>query len=244
LSLRPEHLKPGALQADDNITGPRAFYAQSKKSHPDHNPGDPTAAQRFARISEAYSVLGTPAKRAKYDLTLANNVSAASPSRQAPHGSYHSTGPAGGRPASGLSRRRTRFYGPPPSYTQSPHIRQHRDAGSTTGSHRGAAAYGGLGPGQEPYARPLRSEETPHFDKESHYRTHSVEDKRRAGRQRARIHEHRVNLGPQPSDRVNFVLISSVIGLALLVPAIWHAMSQDSRSRKEQLRGVNRSSVR
>ena len=71
-------------------------------------------------LSEAYSILSHADKRARYDADVMR--------RQHPHyhhtpsGSYHSTGPAGGRPASGLSRRRgpsTTFTGPPPSFYRS-----------------------------------------------------------------------------------------------------------------------------
>lgn len=71
------------------------------------------------RISEAYNVLGDTDQRAKYDrdvlrLHQARNPFAHPHARQG--GSYSSTGPAGGRPASGLSRRRGTFRGPPPSF--------------------------------------------------------------------------------------------------------------------------------
>lgn len=39
----------------------------AKKNHPDANQSDPKAAERFKEISEAYNVLGTPAKRKQYD---------------------------------------------------------------------------------------------------------------------------------------------------------------------------------
>lgn len=73
------------------------------------------------RISEAYNVLGDTAQRARYDrdvLRLHEGPFASSSSHPhaRPGGSYASTGPAGGRPASGLSRRRGTFRGPPPSF--------------------------------------------------------------------------------------------------------------------------------
>ncbi len=46
----------------------RAFYMKAKQSHPDHNPNDPTAQERFQTISEAYQVLSDPSLRKKYDL--------------------------------------------------------------------------------------------------------------------------------------------------------------------------------
>lgn len=72
-------------------------------------------------ISEAYAVLGNVEKRARYDRdVLRRNPHTAHPHGHRQGASYHSTGPAGGRPASGLSsRRRTTFTGPPPSFYRS-----------------------------------------------------------------------------------------------------------------------------
>jgi len=45
----------------------RAFRSLAKRYHPDHNPGDPGAAQRFKEIREAYEVLSDPERRRRYD---------------------------------------------------------------------------------------------------------------------------------------------------------------------------------
>ena len=44
-----------------------AYRALAKKYHPDTNPGDAAAAEKFKEASEAYSVLSDPEKRAQYD---------------------------------------------------------------------------------------------------------------------------------------------------------------------------------
>ena len=45
-----------------------AYRKLAKKYHPDTNPGDKNAEEKFREVSDAYAVLGDPEKRKKYDV--------------------------------------------------------------------------------------------------------------------------------------------------------------------------------
>lgn len=51
--------------SDDDIK--RSYRKLAAKYHPDRNPGDETATHAFKEAAEAYDVLSTPEKRARYD---------------------------------------------------------------------------------------------------------------------------------------------------------------------------------
>jgi molecular chaperone DnaJ len=45
----------------------RAYQKRARQLHPDLNPGDPVAAERFRNVSRAFDVLSDPKRRAEYD---------------------------------------------------------------------------------------------------------------------------------------------------------------------------------
>ena len=146
-----------------------------------------------------------------------------------PRGSYHSSGPAGGRPASGLSRRRTQFRGPPPSFYRSGGWGEHsakrqaaRDSTGETnageqekGDNGAAGMGGGMGPGQQPWGHD-RMNDVPHFDREGHFRTHENQDKRR---QRRRKDDY-VPVVETRGTLANFLFVGSIISLGVFVPSL------------------------
>ena len=45
----------------------KAYFEKAKKLHPDANPDDPNAGEKFTEISEAYEVLSDDSKKTQYD---------------------------------------------------------------------------------------------------------------------------------------------------------------------------------
>ena len=57
----------GVDRSADEAALKKAYRALAKKYHPDMNPGDKEAEQKFKEASEAYAVLSDPEKRRQYD---------------------------------------------------------------------------------------------------------------------------------------------------------------------------------
>ena len=204
----------------------RNFYALSKKHHPDHNPNDSYAAERFVKISEAYAVLGNPPKREKYDRETQRTTPGGSP--DAPKGSHSSSAPYGARPASGLSRRRTQFRGPPPSFYRSggwgAHGAKRKEQADATASAHSRSTFrsgsadtnagGGFGPAG---AADGLDNDVPHFDREGHVRTQEQQDQRRV----RRVGEEAVDYSSGGSMLLNFLAVSGILAVTVLVPTLF-----------------------
>ena len=220
-------LEPTASQAAIK----KQFYALSKTHHPDHNPNDPSASERFVKISEAYAVLGNPEKRTKYDRDTSGATGA--PQTATRRGS-HGSSAFGSRPASGLSKRRTQFRGPPPSFYRSGGWgaqgtkRRSQAEGATQGSE---TMSGGFSPGQ---AQTGWDNDVPHFDREGHRRTQDQQERRRILRRRTG--EDDMGYGGA-SMLIQFLLVGGVVCAAFSLPTLFerriergHRENRDSGS--------------
>lgn len=57
----------GVERSADSPTIRKAYRKLAAKFHPDQNPDDPAAAERFKEVAEAWSILGDDENRARYD---------------------------------------------------------------------------------------------------------------------------------------------------------------------------------
>lgn len=215
------------------------------------------------RMSEAYSVLSNTNQRAKYDRDILRLHQQHHDAPPPPRGSYSSTGPAGGRPASGLSHRRGTFRGPPPSFYRSGGWGAHgakrsaaheesTSAGSSSSSSSsnsssnsssressGYTAYsaGGMGPGQEPFGKGSASgADIPHFDRTAqaaHTRTHARYEERRARRTAPFP-----GTGSDFGEFAGFFSVLAVLGVAVGLPYIvlrgWNTGQKRKRATAER----------
>lgn len=120
-------------------------------------------------------------KRARYDRDVLRRRHNNPGKHNTPHAHQHATGPAGGRPASGLSRRRGTFKGPPPSFFRSGGWGS--QSAKRKAAHEESTGYGGntggMGPGSDPLHRTTR---TPGFDSEAHEAQQRRQQERMASR--------------------------------------------------------------
>src|SRR5437660_5052919 len=68
MAARPDYYKVlgvGKGASDEEIK--KAYRKLARKYHPDRNPGDKQAEERFKEISQAHDVLSDPGKRKQYD---------------------------------------------------------------------------------------------------------------------------------------------------------------------------------
>ncbi|KAL8797333.1 MAG: hypothetical protein Q9195_000487 [Heterodermia aff. obscurata] len=232
-----DHYRVLGVESDaSQSTIKKQFYALSKSHHPDRNPSDPTASERFVKISEAYAVLGQPEKRWKYDREIRGTTSTAPPNS---HKGSHSSSAFGSRPASGLSKRRTQFRGPPPSFFRNggwgaQRVKRQRQAeGPAAAAEDGSSgnAYeaggGGFGYGQ---AHAGWSNDVPHFDQYGHRRTQEQQERRWMLRRRAGDEEVK---DEGASVLLQFFLVGGIVVAALTLPPLLersHRRKQKSES--------------
>ncbi|GIZ43356.1 hypothetical protein CKM354_000658800 [Cercospora kikuchii] len=219
----------------------KSFYTLSKANHPDLHPNDPSASQRFVKISEAYATLGSAEKKQRYDRDFfrseASSGGGGGPSyASGSHSSHMASSGPGGRSPSGLSRRRTQFKGPPPSFYRNGawgDFGAKRQEASERASHtheaQGRAASnpqgGGMGPGG--FAQGL-DDDVPHFDARGHFKTHEQIQRERMERNRVRARLRRKQ-GASFDDvgggsmLVNFFVVGGVLGGIAALTGLFNA---------------------
>lgn len=184
------------------------------------------------KISEAYTVLGNPEKRQRYDRDIQRTPSKRS--NQTQRGSYSSSGPLGSRPATGLSRRRSHFQGPPPSFYQNGGWgSQKAKRQSQTETIGPASARSGTQSHQDnPNLRDWKGfseqydgwgNDVPHFDREGHYQRQEQQEQRR----QRKSQDDFVNSNHGGSMLINFICIGGVISLGCLIPTILETHKSD-----------------
>ncbi|KIW18625.1 hypothetical protein PV08_02914 [Exophiala spinifera] len=223
----------------------KQFYVLSKETHPDRNRQDPKAAERFAQISESYSVLANPEKRRRYDRDVYHvhhGHHSHSHSRAHHAHGHHSSHTArktyaGSRPATGLSKRRSAFKGPPPSFyahgKPSANTTSHAQAQAQAGTFNSAAFTDADAAGTG-FA----------FDPQSTFKTQTHEDYRRANRRAAEVEAARAAAAEENDFWGRFIVVAGVIVLGVSVGTIVISMANTPRGGLTRADGSRRDGPR
>lgn len=223
---------------------------------PDLHPGDPGAAKNFVKISEAYATLGSAEKKQRYDRDFLRAQPSTSGGFAGPRGSYSSSqSAAGGRPASGLSRRRTQFRGPPPSFyrsggwgEQSEKRSEHASKASHSHEAQGQSQSGPDGPQAGPGMGPGGfssgfDNDVPHFDQRGHYQTHSTIEKTRHRTRRPRgVKAEDLDFEGGGNMLFNFLAISGVLGAIFITSGVMLGNGEAEEARPRASRRMIRGS--
>jgi len=216
----------------------RQFYVLSKETHPDINPDKADAGDRFAQISESYSVLADPEKRKRYDRDVMR-----AQAHHRGHGSHssHQRGTyAGHRPATGLSKRRSAFKGPPPSFYA------HGKPSANT-AHQAQAKQAGYQPHMagtfNAGAYTEDGQWDPAFDYQSTYKTQTHEDYRRKNRRAAALAAAQAEV-EEDNFWGRFIIVSAVIVLSVTVGTLIFGAANTPRGGLTRADGSRRDGAR
>ncbi|KAJ9646118.1 hypothetical protein H2204_000780 [Knufia peltigerae] len=225
----------------------KQFYVLSKETHPDRNRQDPKAAERFAQISESYSVLANPEKRRRYDRDVYHVHHGGhhhGHSRVHGHHSSHTAHKsyAGSRPATGLSKRRSAFKGPPPSF----YAHGKPSANTTSQAQASAAAQEQAQAGTFNSAAFTDADARGGFafDPESTFKTQTHEDYRRANRRAAEVEAARAAAAEENDFWGRFIIVAGVITLSVSVGTIVVSMANTPRGGLTRADGSRRDGPR
>lgn len=224
---------PEATKADIK----KRFYVLSRETHPDVNRHDPNASKRFSEVSESYAVLGNEEKRKKYNRDVMPRFRP-TPSRS--HRGSRSGSYAGSRPATGLSRRRGTFRGPPPSFYQSAAATPEEHARREQEAYTAGAQAGQFDPSQ--FAQPGRWDPT--FNPTPVYKTQSAEDQRRQQRRAAEMLAAQQYAQEESNFWARFMVVSAVVAFGVGVGTIVNRMSASPRGGLLKADGTRRAPER
>ncbi|WP_439814896.1 DnaJ C-terminal domain-containing protein [Zavarzinia sp. CC-PAN008] len=103
----------------------RAYRKRAKELHPDLHPGDPAIAERFKEVAAAYSLLGDPIMRARYDRGeidgWGNHIEQEEPPKAKADGATRKSGAQGGTRADAPPRGKAE--GEPPPRHEGPGVK-------------------------------------------------------------------------------------------------------------------------